>query len=62
MIPCLFLVFLTGFALLAEFMRDKIGEIFDKEGVSLDAARHPRQIVYIYSDYPFEINDLLRLA
>ncbi len=40
----------------------KIGEIFDKDGVSLDAARHPRQIVHIYSDYPFEINDLLRLA
>ena len=40
----------------------KIGEIFDKDEVSLDAARHPRQIVHIYSDYEFEINDLLRLA
>ena len=40
----------------------KIGEIFDKDGVSLDAARHPRQIVHIYSDYPFEVNDLLRLS
>ncbi len=40
----------------------KIGEIFDKDEVSLDAARHPRQIIHIYSDYEFEINDLLRLA
>ena len=40
----------------------KINEIFDKDGLSLDAARHPRQIVYIYSEYPFEVNDLLRLA
>lgn len=40
----------------------KIGEIFDKDEISLDAARHPRQIVHIYSDYEFEVNDLLRLA
>ena len=32
-----------------------VGEIFDKDEVSLDAARHPRQIVHIYSDYEFEI-------
>ena len=40
----------------------KIGEIFDKDEISLDAARYPRQIVHIYSDYEFEVNDLLRLA
>lgn len=40
----------------------KIGEIFDKDEISLDAARHPRQIVHIYSNYEFEVNDLLRLA
>ncbi len=38
-----------------------IEEILDKDGVSLDAARHPRQVVYFYTDYPLEKNDLLRL-
>ncbi|MDE7106119.1 MAG: U32 family peptidase [Anaeroplasmataceae bacterium] len=39
----------------------EIQEIFDKDNLSLDAARHPRQIVYFYTDYPLEKNDLLRL-
>ena len=38
-----------------------IEEIFDKDGSSLDAARHPRQIVFFYTDYPLEKDDLLRL-
>ncbi|MDE6661165.1 MAG: U32 family peptidase C-terminal domain-containing protein, partial [Anaeroplasmataceae bacterium] len=39
----------------------EIKEVFDKDNVSLDAARHPRQIVYFYTDYPLEKDDLLRL-
>ncbi|MCM1130932.1 MAG: U32 family peptidase [Anaeroplasma bactoclasticum] len=39
----------------------EIGEVFDKDNLSLDAARHPRQIVYFYTEYPLEKNDLLRL-
>ena len=39
-----------------------IKEIYDKDENVLDAARHPRQIVHIYSDYEFEVNDLLRLV
>ena len=39
----------------------QIQEIYDKDNISLDAARHPRQIVYFYTDYPLEKNDLLRL-
>ncbi|MDE6584678.1 MAG: U32 family peptidase C-terminal domain-containing protein, partial [Anaeroplasmataceae bacterium] len=38
-----------------------ITEIYDKDHISLDAARHPRQIVYFYTDYPLEKDDLLRL-
>lgn len=38
-----------------------INEIYDKDHISLDAARHPRQIVYFYTDYPLEKDDLLRL-
>ena len=38
-----------------------IEEILDKDGVSLDVARHPRQIVSFYTDYPLEKQDLLRL-
>lgn len=39
----------------------QIKEIFDKDHLPLDAARHPRQIVYFYTAYPLERNDLLRL-
>ncbi|MDE7263138.1 MAG: U32 family peptidase [Anaeroplasmataceae bacterium] len=39
----------------------QIKEIFDKDYQSLDAARHPRQIIYVYTEYPLEKNDLLRL-
>ncbi|MDE5546492.1 MAG: U32 family peptidase [Anaeroplasmataceae bacterium] len=39
----------------------EIKEVFDKDNVSLDAARHPRQIVYFYTEYPLEKDDLLRL-
>ena len=38
-----------------------IKEVFDIDGNSLDAARHPRQIVYFYTDYELEPNDLIRL-
>ncbi len=38
-----------------------ISEIYDKDNISLDAARHARQIVYFYTEYPLEKNDLLRL-
>ena len=39
-----------------------ITEIFDLEGNSLDAARHPRQIVKFKSDIKLNKNDLLRLT
>lgn len=39
----------------------QIHTIWDKDGNSLDAARHPRQIVFIETDYPLEPYDLLRL-
>lgn len=39
----------------------QIDEIWDKDGNSLDAARHPRQIVYFETAYPLEPYDLLRL-
>lgn len=39
----------------------KIKEIFDENSISLDAARHAKQVVYFYTDYPLEKNDLLRL-
>lgn len=38
-----------------------IGEIFDLEKNSLDAARHPRQIIEFFTDYPLEAYDILRL-
>ena len=38
-----------------------INEIYDKDGNSLDAARHPRQIVHFYTEFPLKANDLLRL-
>ncbi|MDE5714587.1 MAG: U32 family peptidase [Anaeroplasmataceae bacterium] len=38
-----------------------IKEIYDLDGCSMDAARHPRQIVYFYTDFSLEKNDLLRL-
>lgn len=38
-----------------------ITKIYDKDHIALDAARHPRQIVYFYTDYPLEKDDLLRL-
>lgn len=38
-----------------------ITEITDVDGNILDAARHPRQIIVFYLDYPFEKMDLLRL-
>lgn len=39
----------------------KIDDIYDLEGNSLDAARHPRQIITFFTDFPLEENDLLRL-
>lgn len=39
----------------------KIEEIYDEAENILDAARHPRQIISFYTDYPLERNDLLRL-
>lgn len=38
-----------------------IEELYDLDNQSLDAARHARQIVYFYTDYPLEKDDLLRL-
>lgn len=38
-----------------------IEEVYDLDDNSLDAARHPRQIIYFYTDYPLEKDDLLRL-
>lgn len=37
-----------------------VGEIFDEEGVSLDAARHPLQIVQIKVDHPVFKNNMMR--
>ncbi len=39
----------------------KIQDLYDLDGCSIDAARHPRQIVYFYTDFPLEKQDLLRL-
>lgn len=39
----------------------QIKEIFDGEGTILDAARHPKQLVYFYCDLPLEPYDMLRL-
>ena len=33
----------------------------DEKNESLDAARHARQIIIFYTDFPLEKNDLLRL-
>ncbi len=38
-----------------------IKEIYDLDDISLDAARHPRQIIYFFTDYPLQKDDLLRL-
>lgn len=37
-----------------------IGEIYDENLQTLDAARHPRQKIIFYTDYPLEPYDLLR--
>ena len=39
----------------------KIGEIYDKDGISLDAARHPLQEIHFKSDIELKPFDLLRL-
>ena len=39
----------------------EIGEIYDKDGVSLDAARHPLQEIHFKSDIELKPFDLLRL-
>lgn len=39
----------------------EIGEIFDLDHQSLDAARHPKQKICFYSEIPLKPNDLLRL-
>lgn len=38
-----------------------IDEIYNEKNESLDAARHARQTVIFYTDFPLEKNDLLRL-
>lgn len=38
-----------------------ITEIYNEKNESLDAARHARQIIIFYTDFPLEKNDLLRL-
>ena len=38
-----------------------VGEIFDDEGNSLDAARHPHQIIHFKTDEIIPINALIRL-
>ena len=40
----------------------QIGKIYDKDGVELDAARHPKQIVYVECDVKLQRNELIRLC
>jgi len=39
-----------------------VGEIWDEEGNSLDAARHPKQIIFFKVDFEVHKNDMIRLS